>query len=222
MKKNIFVVIESIDAAGGSTQVKLLSQRLEKDGYIPHQFHFPQEDKPTGQVVYGRFLHTKNKAKFSRREQALLYIQDFFAGSAEIDAVLSQKTGKHVAISDRFCTSTMAYQTIGLVGEARRRMLQWIKWICWGGAPHLPKPDMVILLDLPLSISLERLNSRQDKAGKDYFENRKKQQAIRASYLRLAKEQRWRVIDCADTGRVQRTREAIHQDVWKAVSKLIS
>lgn len=221
VKKNLFIVVESSDGAGGSTQVSLLTRRLKREGLIAQQLHFPREDAPTGQVVYGKFLHAKNKAKFSRREQALLYIQDFFAGSSVITDMLTKKAKKYVAVSDRFCTSTMAYQTIGLVGDVRTRMLEWITWICWAGEPRLPKPDVVILLDLPISVSLRRIDTRKDKKTKDYFENRKKQLAIRRSYLRLAKEQRWVIINCADKTGQQRAREDIHQDVWHAVSKLI-
>lgn len=211
-----FIVIESLDAAGGSTQVKLLTKRLKKAGCTPHQFHYPQEDAPTGRIIYDKFLLNKNKRPFSRREQALLYIQDFFAGSSTLHDLL--KKPKNVLVSDRYCTSTMAYQTIGLTGKARQNMIDWITWLCWEGTPALPKPDKVILLDLPVSISLQRLNERGNK--KDYFENRQKQQAIRRSYLRLAKEQGWSVINCAE-GEQQRSREDIQADIWRHIQNLV-
>ena len=216
-----FIVIESIDAAGGSTQTDLLAKRARKHSYTPHTLHYPRADAPTGRLIYDKFLLLKNKYPFSRREQALLYILDFFADSPSLTKLLEKK-GKHVVISDRYCTSTMAYQTIGLTGQARTKMIEWLTWLCWKGTPALPKPDAVILLDLPVAIGAKRLNTRTDKSKKDFFENRKKQEAIRRSYLKLAAEQKWIVINCADaTGKVQRSREDIHEDVWQAIAGLI-
>lgn len=216
--KSPFIVIESLDAAGGSTQAGLLIGRIKKAGYKAYQFHYPQEDEPTGRMIYDKFLLHKNKNPFSRREQALLYIQDFFAESKKLREIIT-RPGKNCIVSDRYCTSTMAYQTIGTTGAARKRMLAWIHWLCWEGKPALPKPDMVILLDLPVSISLKRLNERP--GTKDFFENRRRQEAIRRSYLRLAKEAGWKVVHCADDAGQQRSREDIHADVWQAVMKLV-
>ena len=215
-----FIVIESIDAAGGSTQADLLVARLQQAGYQPHKFHYPQHNEPTGQVVYGKFLHAKNTAKFTRREQALLYIQDFFAGSSQLRNAI-ESAPNAVAVSDRYCTSTMAYQTIGMTGARRQTLLAWMKWMCWQGTPKLPKPDLVLLLDLPTEISVKNLTGRRQ----DYFENKQKQEAIRRSYLKLANTQRWKVVNCAlgqGKSAVQRSREDIHSDVWQAVEAVIS
>lgn len=217
-----FIVIESIDAAGGSTQTQLLAKRVVSKKHTPYTLHYPRADAPTGQLIYDKFLLLKNKFPFSRREQALLYIQDFFADADNLRQLLEKK-GKHVVISDRYCTSTMAYQTVGLTGAARKKMLDWLVWLCWKGKPSLPKPDKVILLDLPVAIGMKRLNTREDKHKKDFFENKKKQEAIRKSYLALASQQKWTVINCAsEDGKSQRTREDIHEDVWQAVQGLIA
>ena len=74
---NPFIVIETLDAGGSQTQTDRLARRLEKEGYQPHQYHFPQEDRATGRLIYDKFLLPKKR--FSKREQALLYIQDFFS-----------------------------------------------------------------------------------------------------------------------------------------------
>lgn len=228
--KSPFIVIEALDAGGSQTQTNRLASRLRREGYRAHQFHFPHEDRATGRLIYQKFLYhqgsqralnQKGKAitgtKFSSREQALLYIQDFFSRSEDIAAIRSLRTGKHVIVSDRFYTSTLAYQTIGLAGVRRQKMLDWINWLCRIGEPSLPRPDLVIFLDTPVSISLGHLN----KGKRDFFENRRKLTAIRRSYLRLAKEEKWTLIDGVDKDGRQRTIPDIHQEVWHHVKKTL-
>lgn len=214
-KKAPFIVIEALDAGGSQTQTDLLSAHLKKDSYTIHQYHFPQEDTATGRLIYDKFLLHQNKQPFSRREQALLFIQDFFSKADEMHSIIAQG-GKHAIVSDRFCTSTMAYQTVGKSGQERKKMLNWIKWLCWQGKPVLPKPDMVIMLDTPVAVSLERLKGKK----LDFHENKEKLTAFRRSYMMLAKDQKWVVINSMD-GKRQRTREEIHDEVFSNVSHLL-
>ena len=120
-----------------------------------------------------------------------------------------------VVVSDRFATSTMAYQTIGLTGDARKKMLNWITWLCYKDKPALPKPDIVLFLDTPVKVSLQRLAKKK----KDFFETKEKLTAIRNSYLKLAKEQKWTVFDSVDEAGNQRTREELHEEIWGVVQK---
>ena len=208
---NPFIVLEALDAGGSQTQTDLLVKRLKKEGYKPSQYHFPQEDRATGRIVYDKFLLYKNKFPFSKREQALLYIQDFYSKQEEL---LSRKG---IVVSDRFATSTMAYQTIGLKPKERKQMLDWITWLCYKGKPALPKPDIVLFLDTPVEISLQRLKGKK----KDFFETKEKLIAIRDSYLKLAKEQKWKIFQSVDKKGNQRTREELHEEIWQKVEGVL-
>ncbi len=213
--KQPFIVLEALDAGGSQTQTDLLCARLKKEGYIPHQYHFPQEDRATGRMIYDKFLLYQNKEPFSRREQALLFIQDFFSKQEEFNDIITSGNKKDVLVSDRYATSTMAYQTIELKGDARKKMLNWITWLCFKGKPVLPKPDIILFLDTPVDISLLRLKNKK----KDFHENRGKLTAFRNSYVQLAKEQKWAVFNSVDEQGNQRTREELHEEIWTAVQK---
>ncbi|MEO6077507.1 MAG: hypothetical protein ABIP54_01860 [Candidatus Andersenbacteria bacterium] len=214
---NPFIVIEALDAGGSQTQTDLLGKKLEQEGYSVSQYHFPQEDKATGRLIYDKFLLYKNKFPFSKREQALLYISDFYSKSEELHEVVSAKE-KAVLLSDRFATSAVAYQTIGLTGEKRKAMIDWIMWLCYKGKPVLPKPNIVVFLDTPVSVSLERLAKKK----KDFFETKEKLTAIRNSYLKIAQEQKWMIFDSIDENGKQKTREALHEEIWERVQKKLT
>lgn len=216
-KKRPFIVIEALDAGGSQTQTDLLADRLQAEKYTVHQYHFPQEDAATGRLIYDKFLLHKNKQPFSRREQALLFIQDFFSRADEMHRHAAQKNGRDVIISDRFCTSTMAYQTIGLAGKERQKMINWMQWLCWEGTPQLPRPDITIFLDTPVAVSLHHLKDKK----KDFFESKSKLTAIRASYIRLAKDQDWQVFNSMDKKGQRVSKEAMHEAIWERVESLL-
>lgn len=216
MSKNPFIVIEALDAGGSQTQTDLLARHLREEGYTVLQLHFPQEHRATGRLIYDKFLLPKNKEPFSRREQALLYIQDFFSRSEDIKRTITA-AGRRIVVSDRYCTSTFAYQTIGLSGKQRKAMLEWLTWLTAKGTPVLPQPDAVIFLDTPVNVSLARLKGKK----KDWFETKTKLAAIRRSYRMLAAEQGWHVIESVDKAGRERSREDLHAEIWTAVQPLL-
>ncbi|MEX1997872.1 MAG: hypothetical protein WEA04_04335 [Candidatus Andersenbacteria bacterium] len=208
-----FIVIEALDAGGSQTQTDWLVRRLQQEKYQPLSLHFPQEDRATGRLIYDKFLLHKNKKPFSRREQALLYIQDFFSRAEDITAHTSEKSGRQLVVSDRFCTSAFAYQTMGLRGQEWQEMYDWIWWLCFTGQPTLPQPDLVLFLDTPVAVSLRRLKEK----NKDFFETKEKLTAIRAAYLKVAAVQGWITIAGVDGQGQERTREDLHEEVWQYV-----
>lgn len=203
-----FIVIESLDAAGGTTQTSRLVNRLKKEQYRPHQYHFPQEDKATGRIIYEKYLHDKGKHPLTGREQSLLYIQDFYSRLEEMEHALKEKHA--VIVSDRYCTSTLVYQTIDLTGKKRADMLEWIQWLCWEGTPALLKPSIVFLLDIPTDRALERLQGKK----RDLHERKDMMEKVRKNYTAMAHEMEWTIIDAVDKKGNERSRKEIHEEIW--------
>lgn len=211
------IVIEALDAGGSQTQTDWLVRRLQQEGFVPLQLHFPQEDQATGRIIYDKFLLHNNQRPFSRREQALLYILDFFSRAEDIAAITTRPLDKKLVVSDRYYTSTVAYQTMGLTGKERTSMLEWLEWLCMEGTPRLPKPDLVVFLDTPVAVSLQRLREKK----KDFFETKEKLTAIRASYLRCAQRYGWHVLDSVDAQGQERSRAELHEAIWQVVAPLV-
>lgn len=216
-KQNPFFVIEALDAGGSQTQIDLLTKHFQREKYEVLQLHFPQEDRATGRLIYDKFLLNKNEKPFSRREQALLYIQDFFSRYEDITRILHSKNRRQVVVSDRYCTSTFAYQTIGLSGKTRQEMMSWLQWLTYEATPALPQPTAIIFLDTPVEVSLQRLAKKK----KDYFETKEKLTAIRHSYLRCAQEQGWLVVDSVDNTGKEKTRPALHEEIWQVAQRYL-
>lgn len=214
--KNHFIVIEALDAGGSQTQTDRLAQRLRQANHRVLQLHFPQEDRATGRFVYDKYLLAGNKPRFSRREQSLIYIQDFYSRVEDIQNHLKQSRG--VVISDRFYTSTIAYQSAGLSGKSRRNMISWISSLTESDSLRLPEPSQLIYLDTPVEIVLRHLSKKK----KDFHEKRDKLLSFQRSYRQLAKERKWLVVNSVDDRGQQRSIEDIHQEIWQHVKKKLS
>lgn len=212
-KKNPFIVIESNDAGGSSTQTKLLVRKLKSVGLTPLSLHFPQASRASGQIIYEKYLRDFGRHPFSKREQVLLYIMDMFSRAEDIQGVINGQSTADVVVTDRYFTSTLAYQSAGLTGAQRKRILLWINWLCCENKPQLPRPSHIIFLDTPLSLSLKRLTGRV----RDMHETKEKLKVFRASYLRLAKEQGWTQVSSVGQNGVERTRQDIHKEIWEKI-----
>jgi dTMP kinase len=117
------------------------------------------------------------------------------------------KSGK-VVICDRFADSTTAYQSFG-----RGLDLKTVQSINNAATQGL-KPDITILLDMPVEAGLARKKQKQDRFEQ---ENLAFHQKVREGYLKLATSEpkRWLVIDAAQS------KEKIAEIIWKRVSRLL-
>ncbi len=191
----MLVVVEGLDGAGKSTQVnKLKSYLTEKYGDLEY-IHFPRYDSPLYGELIGKFL----KGDFGPIETvhpqlvALLYAEDRHAASPEI--IKSLASGKLVLL-DRYVYSNIAYQCAKIKSEEERRDLaKWIKNTEYG-LFNLPKPDINLFLDVPISFVEKKLSDNRLGEDRNYLHGAKDiheadmnfQKRVREVYLQQCKE----------------------------------
>jgi dTMP kinase len=124
---------------------------------------------------------------------------------------------KKVVVSDRFFDATTVYQ--GYARGFDMDLIQQIHHMVLGGL----KPDLTLILDLPVHEGLERawqrINSRSGGLPEDRFEKEALafHEKVRQGYLTLASEepQRFRLIDAS------RDEQAMHKEITAIVLELI-
>lgn len=203
------VVFEGIDGAGKATQVKLLEKRLRAEGKRVAVFSSPRYDTPTGKLVkqalsgaFGNFV------ALSPYLSALPYLLDFAAEREEISVAL----GKGVVISDRYIPSTLAYHSAKLPRAQQKKFVDFVERLMYRGL-KLPKPGLVIYLDVPVGNAQELLRGKK----KDQHEkNVAYQKRVAQAYHTLGSRKEWKTISCTKSGRMLSPQE-IHELVWKAV-----
>jgi dTMP kinase len=171
----MFIVIEGIDGAGKSTQAKLLARWFEEKGYEAVLTKEPT-DTAFGKLIR-KLVLTGGKegiidgARISHEAEALLFAADRAEHVAKLIRP-SIEAGK-IVISDRYFYSSLAYQW------ARGLDLEWLIDL----NRFAPRPDLVLLLDLPPKESMKRLRGRKIKSEFDkIFEL---QRRVRENYLKL-------------------------------------
>jgi dTMP kinase len=203
---SLFITFEGGEGSGKSVQAKALFRRLS-DLAVPVLLTHEPGGTPFGEKL-GHWLKWDRDAYISPLTELML----FNASRAQLVAEVIQpnlKSGKAV-ISDRYADSTTVYQ-----GYGRELDLAMVKATNKAATQGL-KPNLTILLDIPVEEGLARKMARKQ----DRFEQETTafHQRVREGYLELAaaEPRRWLVMDATQSKR------QIADIIWQRVSRLIS
>ncbi len=143
-RPGLLVVLEGLDGAGKSTIAKGLAKALKAKGLKVSLTCEPTSGE-WGQKIRE---HLCSGSKISPQALAELFLRD--RREHVVKEILPMLEKGHVIICDRYYLSTMAYQgACGLeIEEIKRKNETWA-----------PIPDVVIYLDIPVKIGLERLQN---------------------------------------------------------------
>jgi len=181
--KGKFIVLEGIDGAGVETNGKLLADHLRGKNIKVERVYYPDYEGPIGGMIHN-YLHSR--FDFSAEVQFLIYTADFVKDKERINKWL--KEGK-IVIADRYFSSTLAYQSIQ--GFPLKKLLQM------AGILELPKPDLVIYIDVSPKISMQRKFSEKNSLDRNES-NEKLLKTVGDFYKKLAKDNvfsKWAVVD---------------------------
>jgi dTMP kinase len=122
-------------------------------------------------------------------------------------------------ICNRYTPSNVAFQAAKLEGDERWNFVRYLEHQEYE-ILGVPKPDLVIFLDVPLSIALEQLRKRGGEQDQ-HERNVHYQEEVASVYRQLSVERHpeWVLIECA-RGNLMRSPEEIHQNVWREYMRL--
>jgi len=151
--RGVFLVLEGVEGAGKTTQLHLLREELERRGFPVVQAREPG-GTPVGEAVRAVLL---DRVELDMPAESELFLMLAARAAFVRDVVKPALEAGAVMLADRFETSTFAYQGHGRglpLAEVRR-----LNAFATGGL----RPDLVLILDLPLSEGRDR----QRREGKD-------------------------------------------------------
>jgi dTMP kinase len=203
-----FITFEGGEGTGKSTQVKRLAARLAADGYSVVTTREPG-GTPTAEAIR-EFVLGGHAVELGPRGEAALMAA---ARADHVERVIRPALGDGKwVISDRFIDSTRVYQ--GGPGGAEPAYIDALERLAVGST----RPDLTIVLDLPVETGLARLEARHagQPAGPDRFERDDiaRHEARRQLFLAIAARETDRcvVVDAA------RAEELVAKAVFAAVS----
>ena len=191
----MFITFEGIEGSGKTTQIKLLVSLLQAKGYDCVLTREPGATK-IGEKIRAILLDSNHIAMLPITE-LLLYEADRAQHVREV--IEPALAAKKVVVSDRFFDATTVYQ-----GYARGYDLKLIEQMHRMVLGQL-KPDLTIVLDLPVDLGLKRawrrISNREGSLSEDRFEKEDLvfHEKVRQGYLTLAdlEPERFRVIDAS-------------------------
>lgn len=220
----MLVVLEGLDGAGKSTQVRKLREYLEARGGEFRYIHFPRYDAP----VYGGLISRFLRGDFGSNEAvhpqlvALLFAEDRHGAAPEIVSVLER--GGTVLL-DRYVYSNIAYQCAKLDSpEEAEGLRKWIFETEYGDF-RLPRPDLNIFLDVPIGFVERSLSASREGDERNYLNGAQDiheadiafQKRVRDMYrIQASKDPSFISVDCSDCNGNMLPPEAIFQKI-KAV-----
>jgi dTMP kinase len=173
----------------------MLARRIRAVGRHTSIWNFPDYSTPLGRQLR---YYLAGKARHDLHAVHLLYAANKWEQAASIAREIS--LGR-IVLMNRYTPSNLAY------GVAHGLSLNWLESL----EHSLPKPDLVLILDVPPRVSFERKSQLRDvhEANRSYLER------VRRVYLQLAKRYRWRLIDGA------KDPKAVNLEAWRHVSSAI-
>lgn len=172
---------EGIEGVGKSTQINLLKDYLETNGYSTEILREPGSTI-TGESI--RSILLDSKENLSSESELLL----MFAARAQLISEKVNNSNSDIILFDRFYDASLAYQGFGrnLPIDFIQSLITFI---------NCPEPRLTFLLDISVQDGFERkvndVKDRIESAGNEFF------QKVREGYLKIAKnnQNRIKVID---------------------------
>lgn len=220
------VVIEGVDASGKQTQTEKLYDNIKNLGINARKIEFPNYESETSSLVRmylgGEF---GNNAESVNPYTASAFFAVDRVGS--IKCIWRDKLNEtDVVIADRYVTSNMIHQASKIADvKEKEAFLDWVYDFEYNKL-ELPKPDLVIFLDMPVEyaqkLMLNRKNKINDSEIKDIHEsdiNYLKKSYDNAVYV--ANKYNWHTISCVEDGKI-RTIEDISNEILFVVKERLS
>lgn len=198
-----FIVFDGGEGCGKSTQAAMLRAELESQGVPVVAVRDPGTTR-IGEQIRGILLNPDHR-EMGMRAEMLLYM----AARAQMmaETILPALAAGACVISDRFVSSTLAYQLggDGLTADQIRSVAEVAIKGRW--------PDLTLLLDMPPEKGQQRIRRAKDRIEQrpmNYHEQ------VRRNYLAQAEAdpRRYKVISA------DRDPQAVHADVMRAVGEM--
>ena len=210
--KPLFITFEGTEGGGKSTQIILLAERLRARGRRVRRLREPG-GTPIGEEIRHTLQHSLQNTGMTSEAELLL----MNASRAQLvrEVIRPALAAGEDVLCDRFYDSTIAYQ-----GYGRQLDLGVVRQII-DFAVGDTRPDLTLLLQVPLAISEVRRSSRAPGGPKrDRIE-----EAGRAFFERV--EHGFEAIVAAESGRVRRidatrTVQEVQEAVWRCVEPLLN
>ncbi|TGO69924.1 hypothetical protein BOTNAR_0005g00060 [Botryotinia narcissicola] len=210
ISRGSFILIEGLDRAGKTTQVKKLCDKLYASGRNVKLMRFPDRTTSIGQQINS---YLQSSTTLPDQSIHLLFSANRWEKAQEIRDLIAQG---YTIVCDRYYYSGMIYTSSKYsIDSPNHLSLEW----CKNPEIGLPMPDRVIFLDLEPEEAEKR-----GGYGDEKYETREMQRRVRNGFLTLQDsalpgfEHERRIMKAIDAGNGL---DEVAEKIWDAVKDLV-
>ena len=205
MSKGIFVAFEGIDGSGKSTQIQMLTNRIQQEGIRCYQTCEPSGGpigSLTRQILTGRI-------KADSRVIAAMFAADRLDHLLnDVDGIVRKVEEGICVITDRYYFSSYAYHSTDVP-------MDWVIKTNEESAKVL-RPDVTVFIDIDADTAMERIT--KNRFHTELFEKRSTLDKVRNNYLKafdlLKEEENVVIVDGT------KSVEEIAEEIWQKTKHL--
>ncbi|ACV26612.1 dTMP kinase [Kangiella koreensis] len=195
-----FITIEGTEGVGKSTNIAFIKAWFEAKNISLLHTREPG-GTPFAEEIRELLLSQREEQVDAKSELLLMYAARAQHVSQKIKPALEQRQW---VLCDRFSDASFAYQGAGRA-LGLNKLSELDQWVLEGF-----KPDLTILLDLPVEVGLSRA---QERGPIDRFEEEKVEffEQVRQGYLQIAQQEpeRMKIVDAR--GSLEKVQQQIEQ-----------
>lgn len=208
MTNKLFIVFEGIDSCGKTTQAELLKQYFlatKQQAVISPEPSSGIIGNLIRQALKQRIIFCENRDLFNEQMAYLFAADRHDHLYNDVDGVFKLIENNYHVISTRYYFSSLAYN-----GD-RPEQLELITKL----NARFPDPDLTVYIDLPVKVSLARL---QERSVREVYETQAKLIQVREQYQKIFAEYRGKAIAIDGTQKI----EHIHRQIVDCVENILA
>ena len=204
MYKNPVIVFEGIETSGKSTNVKIVSNYLNK---INRKFiKIREPGGTTNSEIFRKFILNRN-SKLNYKSDLLLIMA---SRSENIDKILKKNYGKKIILIDRFIDSTLAYQHYGM-GISFDLINKLNKFILDGFEPSFTFLSIVNKINMKSRLSKRFSLNKYDKFNLSFYNK------VQNGFLRLSRSKKNYLIIDSNKNNIKKNSQIIINKIKKLI-----
>ena len=209
------IVFEGTDGSGKSTQFELLAKRLEAEQIGFQRLRFPQYEEPSSALIrmYLGGAFGDDPEAVNAYAASTFYAVDRYASYQCVWKDYYQGGG--LVVSDRYTTSNAVHQGSKVPEAERAEFFRWLYDLEYDRM-GLPRPDLVVLLDMPVELSEQLMRKREQRTGTQADIHERDEEYLkkcREVARQAAAYYGWRRVSCVKDGAL-RSIEEIHEEIY--------
>lgn len=219
------IVIDGVDSSGKQTQVEILYDKLKAEGLKVKRISFPNYESNSSALVK---MYLAGDLGTNPDELDPYAISTFYAADRYISYITDWKKDLddgYIIIADRYVSSNMIHQAAKIKDiNAKKIFLDWLDSFEYG-VYKLPRPDIVIFLNMPVEQAVKLMADRKNKITGDEKKDIHERDVayLQESYnnaMFIANEYSWNIVNCVNNSAIRKI-EDIASEIYSDVKNLL-